>query len=57
MTSPIGVSLHFDCRHLGFLEPEVTIYGQEGGAEAASLVFTVPLQSMVNYDNVNANIR
>ena len=26
-------SYHFDRRHLGLLEPEVTIFGREGGAE------------------------
>ena len=35
VTSPIGLLtpvLLFDRRHLRFLEPEVTICGQEGGA-------------------------
>ena len=28
-----AMSLHFGHRHLGFLKPEVTIFGREGGAE------------------------
>ena len=28
-------SLHFGRRHLSFLEPEVTIFGRQGGAELA----------------------
>ena len=28
-----ALSLHFDCRHLVFLQPNVTIFGREGGTE------------------------
>ena len=42
MTSPTGcrfkaLILHFGRRHLGLLEPEVTITGREGGAEHLSI--------------------
>ena len=29
----VTVTSYFDHRYLGFLEPEVTIFGQEGGAD------------------------
>ena len=28
-----ALSLHFGRRHLGYLEPEVTVFEREGGAE------------------------
>ena len=42
MMSPTGLcwfeasSLNFGSRHLGFLKPEVTIFGKEGDTEAES---------------------
>ena len=31
--------LHFDCRHLVFLEPEVTVFGRKGGSKLTSSIY------------------